>query len=620
MPSPSNRFYDSSGWPPPVGRVVVSRDLLRTEFDNVEAGFIAVQGEMDAVQAELTEVGVPSNDNPLMDGVATPGTSLDISRKDHRHPTDTSRASASDLENSSDPTKGAALIGYKGRTVYRRLQAIGVSVQDVGAVGDGVTDDTEAIQEAINYCTADVNNPKKLIFEEGDYSVTSGFNKITCKNFIIEAEGRGVEYFSPVGTNNQGVARIIYNGVDDSNGWIFDIENARGFQIRQLSILCSSKCNGIRGNLSSNLLIEKIGLFEAYTGLKLVASCFASVIDNIVSYDHSVDHIVFDATAHSSKILNSSFASNSLGTTAPNSVVTIGGTAAMSAIKISGNNFDVWRVPVFILAKRVYGLGIGSNYFEPRDITLTRYIQLGDQAENAYCQGVSIYGGNKLFGKMIVGDGVRIEKAYGVSIAGNVFNNMTNAVNCANTGESVNKNANGISINGNRFGTGITGYGATIDHDYSSNVVMLGNTGVADYSPSNIGKALHFADGTFTPTLAFGGASTGITYTTNVGRFKKIGNRLFFQIRIVLSNKGSSTGVATIKGLPFTSASNIPQAVEIDLAGGFSGLTGSPKANISINATDVLLYQTTSSGRIAITDAVFWNTATLTVTGFYELA
>lgn len=39
----------------------------------------------------------PSDDTPEMDGVGAPGTSASYSRGDHRHPTDTSRAAASDL-------------------------------------------------------------------------------------------------------------------------------------------------------------------------------------------------------------------------------------------------------------------------------------------------------------------------------------------------------------------------------------------------------------------------------------------------------------------------------------------------------------------------------------------
>jgi hypothetical protein len=497
-----------------------------------------------------------------------------------------------------------------------------VSVLDFGAVGDGTTDDTTSIQNAIDYCTADINNPKSLFFPAGDYRITTGFSTITCKNFVIYGDGRGVEYFD-VGVNNQGVSRIVYDGADNSATWIFDLSNARGVQIRQLSILCEGKCNAIRATLSSNLLIEKLGIYEAYTGIYFIASCFSSVIDNVVSFDHKTNHIVFDETAHSTKITNCSFASLATatgGTTTPDSVITMGNTSSMSMVTISGCNFDVHRVPVSILAKRVYGLEITGNYFEPRDTTTTRIIQLGDQDSNIYTQGVNI-SGNKLFGTAFAGDGIRIEKAYGVNIAGNIFNSMTNAVNCANTGVSANKQALGVSIFANRFGSAVTGYGLTFDNAATADLVMLGNTGQPEYNPAQVGSALYFADETFTPQLAFGGASVGITYSTQVGRYKKIGSRVFFQIRLVVTSKGSSTGDATITGLPFTSVGSIPQTVPVQFISGFTGLTGSPEADINTGVTDIVLGQTTSTGRSVITDTVFGaGTITLSLTGFYEIA
>ena len=59
--------------------------------------------------------------------------------------------------------------------------------------------------------------------------------------------------------------------------------------------------------------------------------------------------------------------------------------------------------------------------------------------------------------------------------------------------------------------------------------------------------------GTFTPVLAFGGGSTGIVYTNRSGNYTKVGNVVTVSIGIYLSSKGSSTGNATITGLPFTS-------------------------------------------------------------------
>lgn len=82
-----------------------------------------------------------------------------------------------DLANTSNPTLGDALVGFRqsnssgnltgsvGRTVHQKFQE-SVSVLDFGATGDGTTDDTAAIQAALNAHEC-------VYFPAGNYKVTT---------------------------------------------------------------------------------------------------------------------------------------------------------------------------------------------------------------------------------------------------------------------------------------------------------------------------------------------------------------------------------------------------------------------------------------------------------------
>ena len=93
-------------------------------------------------------------------------------------------------------------------------------------------------------------------------------------------------------------------------------------------------------------------------------------------------------------------------------------------------------------------------------------------------------------------------------------------------------------------------------------VLVSGGVGVAPaYSATptvtsitfGAGTALSvYAEGTWTPALAFGGSSTGITYAAQSGVYVKIGKMVFCSFVMFLTSKGSQTGSATITGLPFT--------------------------------------------------------------------
>ena len=70
-----------------------------------------------------------------------------------------------------------------------------------------------------------------------------------------------------------------------------------------------------------------------------------------------------------------------------------------------------------------------------------------------------------------------------------------------------------------------------------------------------------YEEGTWTPAITFGGAAVGVTYTTQSGTYTKCGNVITISYDLILSAKGSSTGIVRITSLPFTSKSGITQSI-----------------------------------------------------------
>jgi hypothetical protein len=123
---------------------------------------------------------------------------------------------------------------------------------------------------------------------------------------------------------------------------------------------------------------------------------------------------------------------------------------------------------------------------------------------------------------------------------------------------------------------------------------------------------------TWTPAIAFGGGTTGITYTTQTGTYYKIGNVVFIYAKIVLSSKGSSTGNLTITGLPFTSTA------VVDLFMWTAGISTSfpvgtaAYAETSASSTVMTTVAYGSSTATAnFTNTNMANTSTIGLSGFY---
>jgi hypothetical protein len=128
-----------------------------------------------------------------------------------------------------------------------------------------------------------------------------------------------------------------------------------------------------------------------------------------------------------------------------------------------------------------------------------------------------------------------------------------------------------------------------------------------------------YEEGTWTPSITFGGASTGITYASNGARYTKVGRQVSVTCYILMSNKGLATGNARIAGLPFASAAGNPFYSTASLSA-ISAMTylGMAQAYVNVGATNIDLVQTTELGaQSGILDTNFSNGTQLIMSATY---
>lgn len=127
----------------------------------------------------------------------------------------------------------------------------------------------------------------------------------------------------------------------------------------------------------------------------------------------------------------------------------------------------------------------------------------------------------------------------------------------------------------------------------------------------------------WTPTIAFGGASVGVTYNQQLGQYVKTGPIVFFWFFMILSSKGASVGNASIGGLPFTVNAGLPGAGIVPSAvPNLSQVTFADKyvTLCPVPGATILGFTTTPSaagGPNFLSDAAFTNTSAIHAAGMY---
>lgn len=179
----------------------------------------------------------------------------------------------------------------------------------------------------------------------------------------------------------------------------------------------------------------------------------------------------------------------------------------------------------------------------------------------------------------------------------------------------------GVEVTGNHFAD-FNGYG------------VIGATGGSPFQISihdnaapgpTLGEYDDGATSAFTPQLQFGGANVGMTSSVALGRLQRLGKWIVAKVTIQLTALGSSTGNATISGLP-TAATHLGTAGTEDSCGvtvaGLSTVSGGVTAQIKPATPNTINLLSAGAGgaQVALTNSNFGNTSYLNFTLIYQVA
>lgn len=123
----------------------------------------------------------------------------------------------------------------------------------------------------------------------------------------------------------------------------------------------------------------------------------------------------------------------------------------------------------------------------------------------------------------------------------------------------------------------------------------------------------------FSPALSFGGASVGITYSTQKGLAIKIGDVVFVTANFRLANKGVSVGGALVSGLPFQSRNSTDGETTLSVQANNLGATAITMlaSIVQNNSTSISVSRYAAGAAAQLTDVDFANNTIMRISGIY---
>ena len=331
-----------------------------------------------------------------------------------------------------------------------------VSVKDYGAVGDGTTDDTTAIQRAINQTETNADqNKRKIFFPTGTYLISSPL-QLERHNVFLYGEGSVFDGAPDASRSNNKLSTIKMNAGMTGPAIQFDFSSTvgetddyvGGFKMEDMVVWASEGTTGTDGNPCP--IIDMSG-------------CWVSELNRIATYGHTGITSACGVRLHG--FYNNQITDSMIGRYSANGIEIHGASAGMV-----GTGFAPGTRPSFGI--RLHGNLIG-------------FTRVG--LDNA---AIRVEGGTYGVWNLSIEDNVLYSSDYGVYLAGSNEN-----VIVKNNAYAFRNGGNGL-YGSVRCTAGITSDGLTRNLiEFGNTGSQYGNTGDAFFAASATDKRIEMNDG-----------------------------------------------------------------------------------------------------------------------------
>lgn len=248
-----------------------------------------------------------------------------------------------------------------------------INARMFGATGDGTTDDTAALQSAIDFALSfyPAGTPE-LFIPDGRYRITAPLVSPTDWFLRVRGAGRGRGQGSTASV--RGGTAIIYDGPDlplDEGvftlGSAAVVNGARGDRITDLAIYCNGLANGVWGKGINMGAVERVYVDQPKVGIVFADHAYSSSIDDCEVYDPVIGGIDLRSNAHRCLVFRCSLTGDAGSTKRPSFGMRIAHDGQCSMVSILANNFDMYHVNTHLQWQQDCRGGlIMGNYIEAR--------------------------------------------------------------------------------------------------------------------------------------------------------------------------------------------------------------------------------------------------------------